>query len=120
MDPLSDPSVENNVLYLKKFKDCTSMFESISHLADERKLFYAKKTLIPKEEIITVLSLLEKYPATHLSVTELLNIITVNHKILNSLAVNDINIDNFREYFCELFYSWFIPSCSDTKPIIIV
>lgn len=120
-------SSTENILYCKDlYKSFSndnniSMFDTIAHLADERLI-----TRNSKEEekegkmIIDVLSLLEKYASTHLSVIELLKIVTVNHKILHSFAVNnDVNGMNYRDYYCKMFYSWFLPECSVTKPITI-
>ena len=111
---MADP----NILNCKELDKCdTSIFGAISHLADERQKKLANPK-IPndgnKNIPIDVLSLLGKYPATHVSVTELLKIVMVNHKILHAFAKSH-NAD--REFYCKLFHSWFIPSCSDKKPI---
>lgn len=117
-----------NILYCEKLKtepDTRSVFGRISHLAGQRipkNPFHQddddddddkEKTTLP----INVLSLLKRYPATHLSVVQLLKIITVNHKTLHSLVINEIH--NYKEFYCKLLYSWFLPSCSDDKPITL-
>ena len=110
----------NNIIHCKD--GCTkSMFGSISDFADVRTPninSYAKNDELSHFPI-NILALLKRYPSTHLSVIDLLKIISDEDDSLRGLAVNDSVIPNHLDYYCKFFYSWFIPVCSVKKTISI-
>lgn len=82
--------------------NCTSIFDSISYLADKREKLYEILN-DGKPNDIDILSLLKRYKATHIPISELLNIITETNINL---------VDNDLEYYCTVLYGWFVPSHS--------
>lgn len=106
---------EQNIVYCKNLCNA-SMFGSISDFADKRETINdINKNLEPLDTPINILTLLKRYPSTHLSVIELLKIILDRNDTLHSFAINDAHIDNYLEFYCKMFYSWFIPTCSVDK-----
>ena len=112
-------SNQENIIYCKDV--CTtSMFGSICDFADTRKSLDSRvKNINLSENPINILALLQRYPSTHLSIMDLLKIVSEKDATLHGFAVNDRYVDNYLNFYSKLFFSWYIPACSVERAISI-
>lgn len=111
---------EENIVYCKDVCN-TSMFGSICDFAYERKILDVRiRDVTQTDTPINVLALLQRYQHTHLSVIDLLKIVSEDDATLHEFATSNEYVDNYLYFYSKLFFSWFIPACSVKKTISIM
>lgn len=102
-------------------KRCDNIFQLISEVGDVRKDFYwsgNSDCQRNKENIISILSILEEYlSSTQLSLNELFEIIFANDDLFNYQSASAIYQPKDIVFYSLVCHRFFVPSCSDNLTV---
>lgn len=110
-------------------KGCGNIFDSITEIGDVREKLKERKTEREEEEddaninkdgesgIVSVLSMLDNYPSSHISVDTLLKIIFSGDSILDYTNRDKVYKIKDISFYCHMCNRFFITKCSTSVSI---
>lgn len=96
-----------------------NIFQSISEIGDVRRNFHFFNEEDDDDDttVTSVLSILEEYPSTQVSVNQLLNIIFGDDNRFNYKNASAVYEPKDLLFYAMAGHRFFIPSCSDTQSV---
>ena len=98
-----------------------TIFQSISEIGDIRRNFSSSSKCMDSDKrfVISVLSILEEYPSTQISVNDLLNLIYSRDNLFDYRTASTIYEPKDIVFYILACQRFFIPSCSDLVTVSI-